>query len=385
MASGWEPEIVGGIKRYLNEILPRLRSRGHEILVISSSLHRSNMSENLGIPVRYIRYHGGLSTTLTVPMKIVWSLYYLARFKPTVVFAQKAANAIYAPIFRLFGVPTVCHSHGVFSFAEPHMTEAMAYYKSQSPVRWLIAKLGPIIERLSMRLCSSIIVFTIFHARHLSEKNGIPLKKLKIIPNGVDMTRYNPSQDGSKFRERYNLKGRVVGYCGRIIFLKGIDTLIKAMSLVTKKYHDSKLCLVGDFPEHPQAKWVEMVREIDLEDKVVFTGPITDEWMPYAYGAFDVYCQLTAPTYGFEIAMCEAMASGKPVVSTEATERNEIFGDAYYSCKWKDLKSTAEAIDALLESPQLRKALGEKARAKMMKYDWTIIVDEVEETLSTAK
>lgn len=382
MASGWEPEIVGGIKRYQNEVLPRLKARGHEVMVISSSKYHSGLVENLGIPVRYIKYSGGFSTIITVPKKLAWGLFYLIKFRPNVVFAQKAANAIYAPIFRLLGVPTVCHSHGVFRFVESHLSEAMDYYRKKDTAKWLIAKVAPFIEGFSMKSCKAVIVFTKFHAEHLTERDGLPMSKMRVIPNGVDTAKFNPLLDGSKFRKRFNLQGMVVGYCGRIVFLKGIDTLIEAISIAKEKNPDVKLCLVGDFPEHPKTYWEEMVRSKNLEDRVVFTESIEDEWMPYAYKAFDVYCQLTAPTYGFEIAMCEAMACGKPVISTKAVERDEIFGDAYYPCEWKDAKSTAEAINTLLRSPGLCKEMGDKARIKMMEYDWNKIVDSVEKVLA---
>lgn len=381
VTSGWEAEIVGGIKRYLSEILPRLEARGHQVLVISSSRHRAGFMRYHGVPVRYIYYKGGFMTLLTVPKKLFWIIVYSARFRPDVVFAQKPANALYTPFLRLLRIPVLCHVHGIYRFVEAHLGKTLEHYKRRDLAKYLIALFGGPIEKFAMQQCKALITFSRFHAAHLAAIDRIHPPKIHVVPNGVDMEAFKPSNPPSALRGRYGVEGMTIGYCGRIVYLKGIDTLLKALAIVKKRYERVRLLLVGDFPEHPEGHWREMVKGLGLEGNVVFVGGLKDDELPGAYRSFDIYCQLTAPVYGFEIAICEAMASGIPVVASDAEERREIYSDAYLPCQWQDAESTASTIMRLLESPDLRRTLAQKALSAVAQYDWERITDQLERVL----
>jgi len=373
IASGWETEIVGGIRTYLDAILPRLKQRGHSLLVISSSQKQRGLGMRHGIPVRDIKYSGGWSTFITVPKKLLWVLWYLITFRPDVVFCQKAVNAIYTPLFRLVGVRTVCHPHGMKLFVKLIGGE-LTYYRKKNFAKYLILKLAGVAEWFGLKSCDAVIAFSNFHARLIK----VPKKKITVIPNGVDVSRWGSFNGVEQFKQKYGLSGFVIGFCGRIYAEKGIDQLIVACSKLPFNY---TLCLVGDFPVQPKEYWLNLATQCGV--KLVLTDRIKDEELPLAYHSFDVYTQLTAPQYGFEIAILEAMASRVPVISTKAEERDELFNGHYVPCVWGSTESIKRALAHVYEMTQPEKDLLTSSAWDFVKarYCWEAIAERTEKAL----
>ena len=140
------------------------------------------------------------------------------------------------------------------------------------------------------------------------------IKNVTVVPNSVDLKRFNPEVDGSALRKK--LLGqkykKLVLYTGRMSKEKKIDTLIKAAKRVKNK--DIRFVMVGTGPFENHYK--NMVERMGLSDRFLFEGYAIDKMLPKYYAAADLFCMpSTFETQG--IVSLEALASGKPVVAAD--------------------------------------------------------------------
>jgi glycosyltransferase involved in cell wall biosynthesis len=100
---------------------------------------------------------------------------------------------------------------------------------------------------------------------------------------------------------------------GRFAYYKGLEYLIKTVPLLPQNV---KVVLVGDGEEKP--KLLSLVKELHLEERVLFIPPVKDEELPSIYRGADVFVLPSiARSEAFGLVACEAMACGVPVITTE--------------------------------------------------------------------
>ena len=106
---------------------------------------------------------------------------------------------------------------------------------------------------------------------------------MTVIPNAVDIDRFNPDIDGKIIRDKYALDDEPLAlFVGRLVPHKGIGILIRSLTFTQR----GKLLIIGD---GPYKNWlVNLVKKLDLNDRVIFVGPVDDYWLPSYYSATDV-------------------------------------------------------------------------------------------------
>lgn len=126
---------------------------------------------------------------------------------------------------------------------------------------------------------------------------------------------------------KYNLPRRFVLYVGDVNYNKNITGLIRAFSLLNLP--SFKLVLTGkafkdDIPETREI--LGLLKELNLEDKVIITGFVPEEDLVSFYNLATLYCQ---PSFyeGFGLPVLEAMACGTPVVASRTQSLVEIAED----------------------------------------------------------
>jgi glycosyltransferase involved in cell wall biosynthesis len=142
-------------------------------------------------------------------------------------------------------------------------------------------------------------------------------RNLVRIYNGIDLDVYSPGRNGSDDVRP------VIGWAGRIVEGKGLDTLLRAIPAVRARY-DVQLRIAGDGPERPRLE--QLADELGLRGSVVFEG-----WSP-DMPAFWRGCSVAAiPPVGavesFGMVAIEAMACGRPVVASRAGALPELVVD----------------------------------------------------------
>ncbi|MCK4387778.1 MAG: glycosyltransferase family 4 protein, partial [Dehalococcoidia bacterium] len=108
------------------------------------------------------------------------------------------------------------------------------------------------------------------------------------------------------------------------------------------------------------------------DDSVVFTGPISHEFLPLYYAACDVYASCSRwETYN--LPLVEAQACRKPVVAFNVSAHPEVAtnGKTGFLVPFKDADALAEAIIKLLKNDKLRQKMGENA-SRMIKGKFSL-------------
>lgn len=133
---------------------------------------------------------------------------------------------------------------------------------------------------------------------------GFDKEKIKLVYNGIDIRKfYHSCRNDNEFR---------IIYVGRLIEIKGIHLLIKALAL--SEYKDNiKLYIVGTGPDEYIETLNETVNEKELKDNVIFTGAQNDVTGYLAQS--DIFVHPAVCEEGFGITMVEAMASSLPCVA----------------------------------------------------------------------
>lgn len=207
------------------------------------------------------------------------------------------------------------------------------------------------------------------------------IEKVKIIPNGVDVKVFNPNLDGDKVKSKHGLSdSKIVLFVGWLNPYKGCDYLIRAFADVVKKAPQAHLLFVGIGPLMTELK--KLAAHLNIASKVTFAGYVSDLELPYYYAACDVFV-LPSVSFqeGFGLVQLEAMACGKPVVTTtipgvREVDKNEV---ASIHVLPRDEKALAKAILRLLEDDVLAKNMGKNGRKLVLeKYSWDRIAEMTE-------
>jgi len=199
---------------------------------------------------------------------------------------------------------------------------------------------------------------------------------IKVIPNGVDTTRFRPlSSVGEKEALRLRLgippDAEVLVFVGGYLtHRKGVDLLADAWSLVASKRPLAHLLLVGPThnalrPVEPQRSFLDGVKRsmeaTGAMDRVLFTGPVAN--VEDYLQAADVFV-FPSRREGMPNVVHEAYATGVPSVVSPFIGMSEEFGipGIHYLSAEHDAAEIAERVLELLVSENMRGTLGNKAR-----------------------
>ena len=217
---------------------------------------------------------------------------------------------------------------------------------------------------------------------------GAGSSKIRIVPPGVDLSRFSPIEQ--KYAK--NVIGvprdrRMILFTGRIERLKGIDTLLHAVALLREKrtdfdWHNLCVSLIGGDPsEQGQRENEDMARlhalreELGLLDLVAFLGARDQDSLQFYYAAADV---LVMPSHyeSFGMVALEAMACGTPVVVSDVGGLQELVKHNRTGMRVKvgDVAAMAHALEILLEDPALRRRMGHSASCYAEDFSWPKIV-----------
>lgn len=193
------------------------------------------------------------------------------------------------------------------------------------------------------------------HLRYIAPKS-----KLTAIHNGVDVSRFQPGQGTSNTKIH-------IGIVANLQKRKGHDEFIHMAALLLKQYNNLHFDIIGgDILEEPrQDKLVALVKSLGLSENVTFHGQVPD-----VLSRLDKLSIVVCASHqeAFPIAILEAMAMQKPIVSTnvngipEAIENNQ----SGMLVAAHNPQQLASAVAKLIDEPLLRVRLAENARARVV-------------------
>jgi glycosyltransferase involved in cell wall biosynthesis len=185
-----------------------------------------------------------------------------------------------------------------------------------------------LIGKYILKKSRAIIVNTQEEKKHFLDYYPYLIEKLKIIPNGMDISHfYNHTDDtnGYFYRNNPQKDKKIIVFLGRLSWIKGLDILIKGFSHLYNENKEVHLLIAGkdggDGYENKVRSWV---RKFGLEKAVTFTGFLDGKDKINVLCSSDVFI-LPSYSENFGMAVIEAMAAGLPVVVTNRVAiSNEI-------------------------------------------------------------
>jgi glycosyltransferase involved in cell wall biosynthesis len=163
---------------------------------------------------------------------------------------------------------------------------------------------------------------------------------------------------------------------GRHVYEKGFDLAIRAFSLVSPRFPGMRMTIASDGPARPLLE--RQVAELGLTDRVEFLGWIALEEMPALLNSATIVLMPSRMVEGFGLVALDAALMARPVVATRVGALPEVIADGQYGLlvERDDSSGLAEAIEYLLERPELAAKMGEAARSRARElFSWNRHVD----------
>lgn len=343
----------GGITSYILSLAKGLKKNGHNVYVASSGGDCQDNLKEMGI------------THITIPIKTKNEL------SPKVLFSflklkkivkEKNINLIHAHtrvtqvlaefIYKFIKVPYVVTSHGFFR---------------------------PSFHRLRFGCWGKKTIAISQQVKdHLINDFKLPLDKIILIHNGIDLERFSLQTDTTHAKEEFGLKKDVViGLIARLSQVKGQDILIAAMQKIIARFPYAQLLLVGE--GKTKEDLINLSKNLNLEKNIIFMPSVSDTNKVLA--AIDIFV-LPSVQEGLGLALMEAMAKGIAVIGSRVGGIITLIKDNQNGLlvEPKDIEGLAERIIKLIEDRTLAKTLGQNARSLIEKeFSLTQMVKKAQE------
>lgn len=224
----------------------------------------------------------------------------------------------------------------------------------------------------SMRRADRIVTDSVFSRLEIEKYYPEFAEKIRVVPCGVDQTRFYPVRNPEAFRKmrkKYGLPEEYFLYLGTIEPRKNLENLILAYAEFVRSHeHPAKLVLAG-------AKgWLydnifQQVHRLHLEEKIIFTEYIqeADLCTLMSYAIAFVFPSVYE---GFGMPPLEAMSCGTPVLVSNAASLPEVTGTDAVIVQPDSIPEIAEGMHRLFTDKQLRERLSRKGRERAGHFSW---------------
>jgi len=242
-------------------------------------------------------------------------------------------------------------------------------------------------EKQVLRRANRIVVATLAELTQLRFLYKATAKKLVVIPPGVDVSHFYPiPADEAKMYVGLKADDRMVLFVGRIEPLKGVDTLIEAMScLQWKEERPVHLAIIGGDPAaSPEEMSAEMARlqklcdDLAVGQTVVFLGKRDQDKLSYYYSAAEL---VVMPSHyeSFGMVALEAMACGTPVIASEVGGLAYLVrdGETGFTIPDGEPDALCEKISWLLNDSKLHETMSQRAVEYAQDYAWEKIAKQI--------
>jgi glycosyltransferase involved in cell wall biosynthesis len=211
---------------------------------------------------------------------------------------------------------------------------------------------------------------------------GVSAANISVVHNAIDTEVWSPLQSTTNLREELGIGQAfpVIGYVGRIMPEKDLDTWLHVAALVAEKYPSARFVLVGEGRDGTTLRHLQkLATTLGISAQVIFTG-YRESLVP-AYATFDIFV-LTSRREGLPNSVLEAMAMGLPVVTTDVAGTSELVldGATGFVLPQGDVHGIAQAIITLADNHQLRLQMGTGGRKRVeQEFSFTKRLRRVEE------
>jgi len=305
---------------------------------------------------RYAQYKNVTERVVKLPGKLLWDQIAIPRAvkreKIDLLFNPKLS----IPLF--VNCKTVLIYHGAEQFAVPEI------------FKWYDRIYFKIMTKYYFAKADAVISTTRKGCKDLARLIGTDEKKIKPIYESHHK-RFQIIEDPKqlkKIRQKYSLPEQFILFVGGITPLKNLGNLLRAFKEIKNKLSNLQLVVVG-FKRWKFKKDISLIKQLKLEDKVIFTGFVPDDDLPAIYNLAHLYI-LPSFYEGFGIPVLEAMSCGCPVITSTTGCSSEVAGDAAVLVDPRNAKNIATKIYDVAVNEKLRKTMIEKGMTRSKEFSW---------------
>jgi len=346
----------GGIGAYTDRIvnaLLRIDRNNRYVLIYSNAAQLGRYSTGLG---------NATERVVAAPNKLWWDQIAVPRLAK-----EEGLDLIYNPKLSIplrTRAKTVLVMHGAAQFAVP------AAYPWHDRLYFSLA------NRIYCKVASGIITMTNTGARDIARYMGADPRKLHAIYESYNEScRVLDREHTQAVREKYHLPERFFLFIGGISPLKNFGNILRAFNKV-RELLPHNLVSVG-FTRWKYSRDLELVDELGLRERVLFTNYVPDQYIPALYNLADA---LVFPSLyeGFGMPVLEAMACGCPVVTSITGCSPEVAGGAALLVNPYDPDDIARGLHRVIVDGELRRHLIESGLERAGQFSWEKTARETE-------
>lgn len=289
-----------------------------------------------------------------IPGKFLWSQIYL----PLYLYRQKNIDVYFSPAHYL---PIFCPVPQVVTIHDL----AYLYYPGDFTKKdlWQLKNW----TNFSIKNAKQIIAVSKTTKKDIIKNYNIDEAKVSVVYNGYEKIASGDLPAGRQETAEVKLKKYIL-FVGTIQPRKNLETLIAAFDKFLQINSDFKLVVVG------KKGWLyesifEKVKIMKLEEKIIFTGHVSDEELIWYYK--NASCLVLPSFYeGFGIPVLEAMSRDCPTILSMTSSLPEIGDDASLYFDPKNSDDLLEKLKSLSENKELRKELITKGKQRIKNFSW---------------
>ena len=359
---------AGGMNIYIREVVEKLINSNVEVDVFTRDHNRKNEIEGYftNVNVNYIKAGEsyidkvGIFDHIDQFVEGVNEFKKLKNIKYDLIFAHYWLSGVASlKLKKIWNIPVITTFHTMQEIKQ----EAFPF-NIDDPQR-------ETQEKLVSQESDALVVWSKHEKNFIASNYKVDPKKIYIIPPGVDLELFKPI-DQKEAREEINIQDdlKVILFVGRLERLKGLDTLLEALSMIDQE--KINLLVVGGLYNISEVtRLKKLCNDFNLLEKVHFIGSINRTDLKYYYNSSDI-CVLPSYYESFGLSALEAAACGVPVVASKKGGLSSIVIDKKtgYLLQWRCPGPFVEKLEILLQSKDLRKSMGKNARQHAEKLNW---------------
>ncbi len=345
--------VLGGIENHVRVLAEAGVTRGHNVTVLVTSRDRHTRREELN-GVKLIKTSRWINiSSAPVSPAMFWEARKLGRAADIIHLHFPYPPGEIARLFSGSRAKTVITYHSDIV----RQKTLRAVYQ---PFLWRILRQADRIIATSGRYVDTSPFLSQFKS------------KCSIIPLGADVKQFAQVKpqavaDLRSSLQHYGTTAHVpppflLLTVGRLRYYKGLDDLIRALPQIP----NARYVIVGDGPMYDE--WSRLARSVGAADRVCFVGEVSDAELPYYYAACDLFVlPANARAEAFGTVIVEALAAGKPVISTEVgtgTSWVNVHEQTGLVVPPHSPGALTSAINRLLSNDRLREQMGRAAQAR---------------------
>lgn len=250
---------------------------------------------------------------------------------------------------KRYNIPLNIQLHGNYLDNEFHLKNSKLF-----PILNIIGK--SIVKKADcIRAVSSLV------EDDLVSKIGIPRERIVTFPVFTNIDKFMSISKTTMVQDKYIRFDSIVIFIGALIRRKNIEAFINAASEVIKSHPRTLFLIIGEGPE--KMRLLNMVVRLGLRQNVKFEGKVAHQHLPSYYQASSLFV-LPSKEDGWGLVTVEALASGKPVIVSDACGTKDIVDRAncgfVFPANRPDI--LAQKIIYLLDNPKIGGDMGERGK-----------------------